>query len=206
MTDVAPGSTLHVDVPPTIAVDAGTRWTGLAARHGARALNGAVIALTPYETMTNAARNELDLDNFELWYGYYDRIVAAVDEMWDHVFPGVDQVRIVAEGYLIPRKPNPRTRRPIPMVDWLPIREINAGICARYTGAIVVARDNFGHRHEKGHDGTGDWRQYYPAELFGRRPDGWMRCEDPAGDRSHERSAWVAAGVAHLELTEQVAA
>ena len=203
--DAAPGSLLWVDTPPTVAVDVGSHWTGLCARFGQRALDGACVGLYPGRKLTKVERDALDLDDHVLWRRYQRRVWDCVEQMWDRHFADEPLVRVVFEEYTIPEPPEDapewlrRKRRTVPLVDIVPIREVNAGLVALFD-AVGVARDSFGKRHQPARGGTGDPALYYDPQLVRKRPDGWMANDHPQNVRDHERAAFDAAAQAHLDL------
>jgi hypothetical protein len=205
-------STLGIHTPPTLAIDPGSRWTGIAARQGNRAINGAVVGLFPGRTESD--HPPVRLDDFALWHGYFRRITKVIDEMWDRYWP-LDESPVqpwfVVEAYTMPKESNSKTLRRIGRDTFVPIRELAAGLAMRYDGAVFVLPNKFGGRHNPstvidGVPGTGNVGEYYGPELTGRRPDGWFPNDHPSGTRNHEQAAFDIAAAAHEPALTQAAA
>lgn len=196
-------SLLDVEVPPTVAVDGGGLWTGVVAMRGVRVLRGWCVGFEPGRRFRSGDLAALRLDPVDPWLDYYDRVYAAIDEA--RALAGVG-ARVVFEDMLRPL-PATRAKRPdgsrktrrVPLTTWVPVRELNAGIAARYPGAFGVPGSGFkwGSRHQAAELGTGDPLDYVPPQLVRKPPDGWSN-DHPDHLRNHERAAYEAGKIAQL--------
>lgn len=190
------GSTLHVDVPPTLAFDPGSRFTAGLLREGADAIDGFTLALGyPDDPDPNAI-----LDDHERLRVYRDRVTDCGLALWDrHYGPGVD-VRVVVEATNRPKRGGRYAR--VPVRDWVIPQLVVAAVTTCFTGCVILAPQGAGGRHKASDGGTGNPRDYYPPSLIGPRPRGWETSEEPRGSRDHEQAAYTLAGLAELTLRE----
>jgi hypothetical protein len=189
----------------TISVDPGSAWCTAVAREGTEALNSIVVGLHPYETMSNDERWNQPLNDFGLWLPYHRRACDAVEQLWDAVWPGRRDVRVVVEGFKFAEPGEKWADQPrIPLVDAMPVREQITAVGVRFPGAFVLPRAMYGGRHQVDRGGPGGrdgWKLYYGPELVGARPSGWLPSERPKGSgRIDEQACYDLAAVLELWL------
>jgi hypothetical protein len=211
----APGSTLHVEVRPAIAVDAGSAWTAITVRIGAEALDAVTLGLVDAdgEPLTPKLRKLKGEALREFWRAYLDdhealrhsrdRVLDHIDRLWGcHLDAarryGADGFMVAVETSSVPKRGNRGSRSRIPLRDTLLPREIAAAVSGCIRDSVLVLPRCHGGRHLAGNGGTGNPRDYYPRELFGSRPPTWGPNEHPRQIRDHEQAAFVVAAEAEL--------
>jgi hypothetical protein len=185
------GSTLHVDCPPTLAFDPGSKFTAGLLREGADAVDAFTLALGYPE---GPDRNAV-LDDFEALRAYTDRITQAALDLWDAHYQA-KPVRVVIEAHNRPRKGGRYGN--IPIRDWVIPRMVIAAVTSSFPGAVILPPQRAGGRHKPSNGGTGKPADYYPAALIGRRPATWGPNEAHDHVRDHEQAAYTLAGLAEL--------
>lgn len=183
--------------PPILAVDPGSQSTGLCLRAGTRAIMAMTVervsdpghhaALAAWAAQNLAAIRELRrLSRDQL------------NDLAAERGTEPPAVRIAVETLLPPtatRTKGSRVAVPPTVLASLPG-------AASVLGAVVTAwpRTILVPPRGTGADGTSGWdglpREVYPVTLRGRTPVGWPE-PAPGAARSHQRSAWAIAGVAH---------
>jgi hypothetical protein len=186
----APGSTLHVHCPPMLAFDPGSKFTAGLLREGIYAINGFTLALAyPDDPDPNAV-----LDDHEALRVYTDRITQAGLDVWDSHLPD-KPVRVVIEAANRPTKVSRYGR--VPLRDWVIPQRIMTAVTTCFPGAVILAPQHAGGRHKRSKGGTGRPADYYPPNLIGPPPPGWLT-EEPERRRDHEQAAYTLAGLAQL--------
>lgn len=202
-TDLAHAAARATVWPPILAVDPGSRSTGVCLRVGTDALKAVTVERTEdhgdHEEATRYARS----------------VVEACREMTRRQRPALNReaqdrgvappaLRHAVETLVTP------TARPVKgrrlavaprVLESLPVASTVLGmIVGVWPRTLLVAPLG-----EPGWDAVG--RDHAPSVLSGRTPSGWMQ---GGADRSHQRSAWAIAGAAHVltapPLREQAAA
>ncbi len=168
----APGSTLHVACPPTLAFDPGSKFTAGLLREGSDAIDAFTLALA----YPDAPDPNVILDDYEAIRAYTDRITTHGLALWDSYFPGRG-VRVVVEWANRPKKGG-RYRR-VPIRDWVIPRMVIAAITTCFTDCVILPPQGAGGRHKVANGGTGRSADYYPSNLIGAPPRGWTASEEP---------------------------
>jgi hypothetical protein len=197
-------------VYPTIGVDPGQRWVGIAAR-----IDGRCLDATTFDRGRLPARGE------EHYLGPAEAALAArlldvIDAMMRRHQPAAEQAaagwdvprldlpwRIALEGIVVTgawhggrNNPGERIAK---LTSLIGVAAVFGTIAGQYPGVVVVHPRKLG---DRGHASHGDILSRlgpYPPELTGKRPRHFMASEHFKGDRVHERSAWAVAGAAQLE-------
>jgi hypothetical protein len=184
------GSTLHVEVPPTIAVDPGSRYTAGLLRVGAEAVDGFTVA--PVDEHGDVALDALDdLDDGAALQRYLDLILREIDGMWDRYDPDAP-IRVAVEQYMLLNKHNRRSL----LAAFVP-RQVIAAVLGRYEGAVLVPHGCNGGRHQLARGGTGNPADYYPPQLFGGGwPSRWGPNMHPRRMKDHVQSCYDLAPLA----------
>lgn len=183
----APGSTLHIHCPPSLAFDAGSKYTGGVLREGDEAIDGFTVALNHEGEV---------LDDLEALRVYCDRVTDAGATVWDRHFPGRD-VRVVVEAHTRPRRGGALGR--IPLKDYVIPLAVVTAVWTAFPGCLILPPQRAGGRHKPSQGGTGRLPDYYPPTLIRHgRPALWLPNEHPKGVRDHEQAAYVLAGLAEL--------
>lgn len=202
-TDLATAASSAVVWPPIIAVDPGSRSTGVCLRVGVGALEAVTVERTG------------DGHDHQSACQYAQQVIEAVREVTRRNRAGLNAeaeqrgvnpggLRRAVETLVAPTGTAVKGRRaavPPTILASLPIASTVLGaVIGTWPQSILVA--------PRGGDAGGwDALPGAPENLRGRMPLGWM----PGGsDRSHQRSAWALGGVAHVmtaaPLPDQVAA
>ncbi len=191
--------------PPVLAIDPGSQSTGICLRVGTDALEAV--------TVERNASYEGDGHTFPTRYA--QQVIEAAREITRRqrdVLNEAAQVRGVQPGglrhaveTLVPPTPRPVKGRqmavPPRVLQYLPGASCVLGaVVGTWPRTILVPPRG-------GDQGGWDALEGAPSSLRGRTPGSWL----PGGsDRSHQRSAWAIAGVAHVlaspPLPEQVRA
>lgn len=186
--------------PPVLGIDPGSTSTGLALRAG----TAAVMAVT-------VARVEADPGDHRALVRWSRQVIDACQELADQARPTLDALAVergesrppLRHGVETLTAPTPRPVKGRQVAVAPRVLESLPGaagvLCAvgtRWPRCIPVPPRG---------SAEGGWEALpgdpYPPNLRGRTPEGWL----PGGaDRSHQRSAWALAGVAHaLDLARQ---
>lgn len=196
-------------VYPTIGIDPGQRWIGLAARIDGRCLDAATLD-----------RGRLPARGEEHYLGCHETVLAArlldvVDLMmrrhleaaeeaavgWD--VPRLDLPwRVAMEGIVVPGAWHQRRKDTgkwiAQLISLIDVAVVVGTVVGQYPGVVVVRPRKLG---DRGHERHGDVLARlgpYPKELVGKRPPQFIGSEHFKGDRVHERSAWAVAGATQL--------
>jgi hypothetical protein len=188
VTVISPGSTLHIQCPPTLAYDPGSKWTAGLLRVGADALDGFTLAL--------GLPDSPDLINaHEAVRVYTDRIIEHGLAAWDKHFRG-QQIRVAVE--VTDRPTGGRGRGKVALHQWVLASRVAAAITGAFPGCVLVPPAKCGHRHLVANGGTGRIGDYYPPQLIGSHPLDWGPIESHRKRRDHEWAAYVIAAEAEL--------
>jgi hypothetical protein len=192
---IAPGSTLHIACPPTLAFDSGSRFTAGLLREGADALDGFTLSLQHPDDPSV-------LDAHEAVRAYTDRIVEQAIAAWDRHFRGV-VLRVAVE--VTNRPTGGRGRGRIPLHCWVVASRVVAALTGAFPGCVLVPPRRCGHRHLVSNGGTGNLADYYPRNLIGSTPPAWGPNEASRGRRDHQWAAYTVAAEAELITRGQAA-
>jgi hypothetical protein len=219
----APGSTLYLDLPPTIGIAPGAVWCGLAARIGREAPDATTVG----RTAATSGLLEHGPAAERAWLHAVDERIRGLMARHD----AAARAELARRGLTTPTGASPfylaLVRVPLPDA-WLappdaaggrrrgtkPLarnlarnlaeaRALYAALLLAYPGAIVTGPV---HMRELVEQGSGVDRHYLPATFIGpRKPAARFGPHDGAivggrarGDRGHEQAAYHAAGLAHL--------
>ena len=189
--------------PPVLAVDPGSRSTGVCLRVGTEALEAVTVERAAdhgeHEETVQYAREVMEACR-EITRRQRHRLNSEAERR------GVDPggLRRAVETLVTPSARPVKGRRlaVAPRVlESLPVASTVLGmVVGTWPRSVLVAPLG-----EPGWDEVG--REHAPPSLTGRTPAGWMQ---GGADRSHQRSAWAIAGAAHVQtaptLREQAAA
>lgn len=204
-------------VYPTIGIDPGQRWVGIAARIDGRCLDAATLD-----------RGRLPARGEEHYLGCHEAVLAArlldvVDAMMrrhqkaaEEAAAGWDVARldlpwrVAMEGIVVTGAwqggRNDPGERIAKLTSLIGMAAVFGTVVGQYPGVVVVRPRKLG---DRGHTRHGDVLAHlgpYPKELTGKRPPSFIPSEHFKGDRGHERAAWAVAGAAQLARPLSVAA
>jgi hypothetical protein len=196
-------------VYPTIGVDPGQRWVGLAARIDGACLDAATLdrGRAPakgeerYLGGAQVAFADLFLDHLAVMMERNRPAAVAAAAGWD-VPDGTHPWRVAAEGIVvtgayIKGRYNPG-HRIAKLASLVEVALVLGMLMGQYPGLVVVRPRRFGNPTDPRHGDVLAKLGPYPKELRRRRPPEFMVNEHDRGDRIHERSAWAVAGAAQL--------
>ncbi len=183
--------------PPVLAVDPGSQSTGLCIRAGTSAIMAATIervgdtgshaALPVWAAQVLAAVRELNRLSRD-----------ALNDLAADRGERAPAVRVAVETLVPPtavRAKGSRVAVPPTVLASLPgAAAVLGAVVTAWPRATLVPPRGTGGDRGTGWDGLA--RDTYPAVLRGRTPPGWPEPAQGAA-RSHQRSAWAIAGVAH---------
>jgi hypothetical protein len=220
----APGSTLHLDLPPTIGIAPGAVWCGLAVRIGREAPDATTVG----RAAASDGLPEAGPASERAWLTAVDQRIRALMTRHD----ASARAELARRGIALPRGGSPfyvaLARVPLPDA-WLdpapdhhggrrratrPLarnlarhlaeaRGLYLALLLAYPGAIVTAPVHVGQLVDQG---SGVDKHYFPPTFIGPRKstahfgphDGAIVGGRSRGDRGHEQAAYQAAGLAHL--------
>jgi len=196
-------------VYPTIGIDPGQRWIGVAARIDGRCLDAATLdrgrlparGEEHYIGQPEVARASRLLEVVDVMMRRHLQVAEEAAEGWD--VPRLDLPwRIAMEGIVVTgawqggrNNPAERIAKLTSLID---VAVVVGTVVAAFPGVVVVRPRKLGHR---GHARHGDILARlgpYPKELVGKRPRRFIASEHFQGERTHERAAWAVAGAAQL--------
>jgi hypothetical protein len=194
-------------VYPTIGIDPGQRWTGIAVRINDRCLDAVTLARPEGQENDDTSRYEADrsfagqvLDMVDLLLDrHHDAGVGAASDWeasWDTTpwRVAIEGVR-TAQPYMAGRKVH-YTRNVMWAITQLAV--IYGAVIGHFPHAVVVRPAHFDELHLPKYGGTGTKADTYPKELLRLRPRWFGPNEHPRGERRHEQAAWAIAGAAQL--------
>lgn len=183
--------------PPILAIDPGSQSTGVCLRAGTGAIMAATVervgdpgqhaALVAWSGQVLAAIRELRrMSRDSLNTAAAERGVRA------------PAVRVAVETLVPPTATRTKGSRvavaPTVLASLPGAAAVLGAVVTAYPSAVLVPPRGTGANGSSGWDGLG--AGVYPASLRGRTPLGWPEPAQGAA-RSHQRSAWAIAGVAH---------
>jgi hypothetical protein len=196
-------------VYPTIGIDPGQRWIGLAVRVDGRCLDAATLDRGPVpakdeERYLGEAEADVATRLLDVIDAMMRRHLEAAEEAargWD--VPRLDLPwRVAMEGVVVTgayeRGRYDVGRRIAKLTSLIDVAVTVGVVVASYPGVVVVRPRRLG---DRGHQRHGDILAKlgpYPKELLRVRPAWFAANQHPKGDRVHERSAWAVAGAAQL--------
>lgn len=165
-----------------LGIDPGSRWTAGVLRVGDTPVYG--WTLGPVDELGRPRPNALDkIDDVTAFARYMRRILGQITYTLDLADArGYTRKRLAVEGIRVPVS----WRTKVPLEDWLIPQTIARVVLVEHPLARVVWPDRHGKKP----------LHAYPAALRYRRPPNWGPCDNPRGERDHERSAYDIAGIA----------
>lgn len=198
------------DIPtvyPTVGVDPGQRWTGIAVRIDERCLDAVTLARPAVSGDDDFARYGADrqfagsvLDMIDLLLERHHDAGCDAATPWDATWETTPW-RIAIEGvqtaqpYMGGKKVH-YTRNVMWALAQLSI--IYGAVIGHFPGAVVVRPGHFDELHLPRYGGNGNKATTYPKELLRLRPRWFGPNDHPKGERRHEQAAWAIAGAAQL--------
>lgn len=187
--------------PPILAVDPGSAHSGVCLRVGTAALEAVTVTLP-----------EGDPGAFTYATDYAAAVLAAAGALVKRHEGALlrmahergERAAVIRRAVECMVPPTPRARVKGSRVSVAPSVLASLPIACTVLGAVFARWPRVIRVPPRGGE-TGGWEALpgdpYPAALRGRTPEGWMK---GGTDRSHGRSAWAIAGVAHaLDLAQQ---
>jgi hypothetical protein len=196
-------------VYPTIGIDPGQRWVGIAARIDGRCLDAATLD-----------RGRLPAQNEEHYFGQPEaglakRLLDGVDAMMRRHLAAAEEAaegwavarldlpwRVAVEGVVVPgaweNRQQDTGKRIAKLISVIGTVAVLGEVVGAFNDAVVVHPRHLG---DRGHARHGDVLAHlgpYPKELVGKRLRHFMANEHFKGERTHERAAWAVAGAAQL--------
>lgn len=196
---------------PTIGIDPGQRWIGLAARVDNRCVDAATLDRGPipdrgdeyFLGSEQASQADQLLEVIGQMMTKHVEVAAAAARDWDVDLAGGIPWRVAVEGIVVTGaylrgqyRPGDRIAK---LTSLVPVAVTVGVVCGQFPGVVVVHPRKLGKRTAKGHGDILAALGPYPKQLLRTRPKGFARNQHPRGDRVHERSAWAVAGAAQLE-------
>lgn len=196
-------------VYPTIGIDPGQRWVGVAARIDGRCLDAATLdrgrlpARGEQRCLGEAEANPASrlLDTVDAMMRRHLEAAEDAAAGWD--VPRLDLPwRVAMEGVVVTgawqggRKDT--AERIAKLMSLIDTAVVVGTVVGQYPGVVVVRPRHLGDRGHARHGDVLACLGPYPKELIGKRPRHFTANEHFKGERTHERAAWAVAGAAQL--------